>query len=245
MKLYGFPASPNTWKVRALASYLKMPLDFEFVDLTKGAQYTPAYLALNPTGRTPTLTDGDFTLWESNAILQYLASKSATPLWPNDAKSRADITRWQCWELAHWGAQACGAADLREPGEEVRQSRRARLGPRSPRPPSAFNKEAKMLDAHLAKQKYLVGDALTLADFTCAAPLFHAQGARNAGRAPMPMSAPGSAAYRRCRAGAKPRRKWPRRRNRRTEDGRQDRRRSSVVCHLSSDYRVGTGFSPR
>ena len=38
MKLYGFPASPNTWKVRALASYLKMPLEFEFVDLTKGAQ---------------------------------------------------------------------------------------------------------------------------------------------------------------------------------------------------------------
>ena len=80
MKLYGFPASPNTWKVRALAAYLKMPLDFEFVDLTKGAQYAPAYLALNPTGRTPTLTDGDFTLWESNAILQYLASKAATPL---------------------------------------------------------------------------------------------------------------------------------------------------------------------
>ena len=40
-----------------------------------------------------------------------------------------------------------------------------------------FNKEAKMLDAHLAKQKYLVGDALTIADFTVAAPLFHAQGA--------------------------------------------------------------------
>ena len=108
MKLYGFPASPNTWKVRALAAYLKMPLEFEFVDLTKGAQHTPAYLALNPTGRTPTLIDGDFKLWESNAILQYLASKTATPLCPNDAKSRADITRWQCWELAHWGAQACG-----------------------------------------------------------------------------------------------------------------------------------------
>ena len=76
MKLYGFPASPNTWKVRALASYLKMPLDFEFVDLTKGAQYAPAYLALNPTGRTPTLVDGDFTLWESNAILQYLAARA-------------------------------------------------------------------------------------------------------------------------------------------------------------------------
>jgi len=52
MKLYGFPASPNTWKVRALASYLTVPLEFEFVDLLKGAQHTPAFLMLNPTGRT-------------------------------------------------------------------------------------------------------------------------------------------------------------------------------------------------
>ena len=76
MKLYGFPPSPNTWKVRALAAYLGVPLEFEFIDLTKGAQHAPAYLALNPTGRTPTLVDGDFKLWESNAILQYIASKS-------------------------------------------------------------------------------------------------------------------------------------------------------------------------
>src|ERR1700758_3408163 len=84
MKLYGFPASPNTWKVRALASYLKTPLEFELIDLTKGVQRSPAYLAINPTGRTPTLVDGDFKLWESSAILQYLAAKSGSLLWPND-----------------------------------------------------------------------------------------------------------------------------------------------------------------
>ncbi len=87
MKLYGFPASPNTWKVRALAAQLKMPLEFELVDLLKGAQQTPAFLAINPTGRTPVLVDGDFKLWESNAILQYLASKNPTPLYPNDARA--------------------------------------------------------------------------------------------------------------------------------------------------------------
>ena len=64
MKLYGFPASPNTWKVRALAAQLKMPLEFELVDLLKGAQQTAAFLAINPTGRTPVLVDGDFKLWE-------------------------------------------------------------------------------------------------------------------------------------------------------------------------------------
>jgi glutathione S-transferase len=176
MKLYGFPASPNTWKVRALAAYLKMPLDFEFVDLTKGAQYAPAYLALNPAGRTPTLADGDFTLWESNAILQYLASKAATPLYPNDAKSRADIARWQCWDLAHWGAQACGPLTF-----ENLVKKFVNLGAPDAtavaKATEAFNKEAKVLDAHLAKHKYLVGDTLTIADFSAAAPLFHAQGA--------------------------------------------------------------------
>jgi glutathione S-transferase len=176
MKIYGFPASPNTWKVRALAAYLKMPLDFEFVDLTKGAQYAPAYLALNPTGRTPTLTDGDFTLWESNAILLYLASKAATPLLPNDAKSRADIARWQCWDLAHWGAQACGPLTF-----ENLVKKFVNLGAPDAtavaKATEAFNKEAKVLDAHLAKHKYLVGDTLTIADFSAAAPLFHAQGA--------------------------------------------------------------------
>lgn len=128
MKLYGFPASPNTWKVRALAAQLKMPLEFELVDLLKGAQQTPAFLALNPTGRTPVLVDGDFKLWESNAILQYLASKNPTPLYPNDAKGRADVSRWQFWDLAHWGAQACQPLTFENSGQEIRQSRRSRPG---------------------------------------------------------------------------------------------------------------------
>lgn len=176
MKLYGFPASPNTWKVRALAAHLKIPIEFEFVDLLKGAQHTPAFLALNPTGRTPVLVDRDFELWESNAILQYLASKSTTSLYPNDAHSCADIARWQCWDLAHWGAQACQPLIF-----ESLVKRFANLGPADSavvaKGTEAFHKEAKVLDAHLAKQQYLVGDSLTIADFSVAAPLFHAKGA--------------------------------------------------------------------
>jgi glutathione S-transferase len=176
MKLYGFPASPNTWKVRALAAYLKTPLEFELVDLLKGAQQTPAFLAINPTGRTPVLVDGDFKLWESNAILQYLASKNPTALYPSDAKGRADVCRWQCWELAHWGAQACQPLTF-----ENLVKKFVNLGAPDQavvaKATEAFTKEAKMLDAHLARHKYLVNDTLTIADFTVAAPLFHAQGA--------------------------------------------------------------------
>jgi glutathione S-transferase len=174
MKLYGFPPSPNTWKVRALAAHLGMPLELEFIDLSKGAQYAPAYLALNPAGRTPTLVDGDFKLWESNAILQYIAGKSANSLWPNDARTRADIARWQFWQLAHWGAEACQPLTFQRLVKKI-----LNLGPPDEaaiaKGIEAFNKEAKMLDAHLAKQPYLVGKEITIADFAVAAPLFYAK----------------------------------------------------------------------
>jgi glutathione S-transferase len=173
MKLYGFPASPNTWKVRAVAHHLGIPLELELVDLTKPR--TAAYLAVHPAGRTPTLVDGDFTLTESNAILQYLASQKPNSLWPNDAKVRALITRWQCWQLAHWGADACQPLVFNRLVKKL-----LNLGPPDQaavaKATDAFNKEAKLLDTWLSKNhKYLVGDEVTLADFAVAAPLFYAK----------------------------------------------------------------------
>ena len=174
MKLVGFPASPNTWKVRAVAVHLDIAIEFEFVDLTKGESHTPDYLALNPTGRTPTLVDGAFALWESTAIMQYLGSQKPNTLWPDDARARADIMHWQSWQLAHWGAEACGPLLFQRVVKQV-----AKLGA----PDEAivakglecFDRDAVILDAHLAKQPYLVGNAVTLADFSVAAPLFYAE----------------------------------------------------------------------
>jgi glutathione S-transferase len=174
MKLYGFPHSPNTWKVRAGAAQLGIPLEFEFVDLPKGASHTPAYLALNPTGRAPVLVDGDLKLWESNAIMQYIASQKPNALWPNDARARADIARWQCWQLAHWGGEGCEPLILERLVKAF-----LNMGPPDAavvaKATECFNKEARVLDAHLSKQPYLVGSALTLADFSVAAPLFYAK----------------------------------------------------------------------
>jgi glutathione S-transferase len=174
MKLYGFPASPNTWQVRALAAHLGVPLEFQLVDLTKGASRTPEFLALNPTGRTPVLLDGDFKLWETQAIMQYVAGKRANPLWPDDARTRADITRWQSWNLAHWNQDAWVPALTERLVKKV-----VNLGPVDQavvaKAEAAYRKEATMLDAHLCGRKYLVGDAPTLADFAVAAPLFYAQ----------------------------------------------------------------------
>jgi glutathione S-transferase len=176
MKLYGFPPSPNTWKVLATAHHLGVPLDLEFVDLTKGAQRKPEYLALNPTGRTPTLVDGDFKLWESCAIMQYLGSKKKTLLWPEDAKARADIMRWQSWHLQHWSRGTTififenlvkKILGIGEPDQKA-LAQGAEL----------FHQDAAVLDAHLARHSHLVNDTLTLADFTLVAPLFRAEPAK-------------------------------------------------------------------
>jgi len=172
MKLYGFPPSPNTWKVRAVAAHLGIPLELEFVDLTKGDSRTPAFLAINPAGRTPALVDGDFKLWESTAIMQYLASQKPNSLWPDNARARADIARWQSWQLAHWSKEGCEPLIFNRLVKKL-------LGLGAPDEAAvakgleSFNKEAKVLDAHLAKQPYLVGKELTLADISVAAPLFY------------------------------------------------------------------------
>ena len=103
MKLYMHPASPNVRVVLMTAEILGVPIETRFVDAMAGEQSTPEYLTINPNGLFPVLVDGDFVLWETVAISQYLGSMVPdNPLWPADERRRADITRWQCWALAHW-----------------------------------------------------------------------------------------------------------------------------------------------
>lgn len=172
MKLVGFPPSPRTWAARAVAAQLGVPLELEFVDLTKGQQHSPEYRAINPTGRSPTLVDGDFKLWETTAVMHYLASQKPNTLWPNDARVRADIVRWQSWTLAHWEKESCVPLVFERIVKQI-------LGAG---PPDAavvakaldnFARDAKLLEAHLAKQPYMVGSALTLADFSVTGPLLY------------------------------------------------------------------------
>ena len=75
------------------------------IDFFKAEYATPEYLAINPMASVPTLRDGDFTLWESNAILQYAADKTGNnSVYPTDLKTRADINRWLLWESNNWFA---------------------------------------------------------------------------------------------------------------------------------------------
>jgi len=99
MKLYHFP-SPNPQKVRFALLELGLACEIVPVDLTKGEHRTPEFLALNPYGRVPVLTDGALTLWESHAILTYLGEKTGR-LWPTSAAGRADALRWLFFLSGH------------------------------------------------------------------------------------------------------------------------------------------------
>lgn len=171
MILYGFPGSPNTWKVRAFADHIDVPIEFRLTDLTKGEQKSPEFLALNPYGRTPVLVDGDFRLWESNAIMQYLGSRKPNDLWPADDRLRADIMRWQSWQIAHW-SKACEPL-LFEKIVKAFFNLGAPDPARIAEAEAIFEREGAVLDTHLSKSPYLVAGRLTLADFAVASYLIH------------------------------------------------------------------------
>ena len=95
IKLHVFPLSPRAFKVLAVAEYLGLDYESVFVDLGKGAHRTPEFAALNPNMRMPVMEDGDFVLWESGAIMQYLALKNPEAgLLPTEPRRLADVTRW-------------------------------------------------------------------------------------------------------------------------------------------------------
>ena len=164
MKLYDFPFSPNSRKVRAVAYELGIALEHVPVDLLAGAQRAPAFLAKNPNGRVPVLEDGDFVLWESTAILRYLAQGSA--LIPTERRAAADMDRWIAWQLAHLAPAMSKVAF--EKIVKVLTKRGEPDQARIAEGTAEFAAMTKILDDALAGRDYVAGP-LTLADFALAA----------------------------------------------------------------------------
>lgn len=102
MKLYDVASSSSCKKVRICAHELGLPLELVPVDPVAGGNRTPEYLSKNPMGKVPTLDDNGFVLWESGAILVYLAGKKPeVGLYPPAPVAQADILRWMFWGGAH------------------------------------------------------------------------------------------------------------------------------------------------
>jgi len=174
MKFYYGSISPNSR--RSLATAYELKYELELLPLTSLEAFEdPEFLKKNPNGLVPVLEDGSFVLWESNAIMQYLADKKGeTALYTKDYKVRADISRWQYWAIAHFDA-ACGILLWEHSFKQFL------AGGGDPDPAEVkrglaeFREVAGILDQHLRAQKYLVGDHLTLADYSVASFLMYSE----------------------------------------------------------------------
>ncbi len=102
MELYTGMISPNGKRVRICAAELGVALDLKLLDFSKGEQRSPGYLALNPMGKVPTLTDGDLALWESGAIMVYLArTHGGAAIAPEEPRAQAEMLRWMFFGACH------------------------------------------------------------------------------------------------------------------------------------------------
>lgn len=175
LKLYTTLLSANGRKPLLVSHHLGLDLEITEIDVYRGEGRSPEYLAVNPWGRIPTLTDGDFTLWESNAIAQYLSEAYADfRLSSRDPQRRADISRWLFWEASHW--QPAFVPILSEPVGHLllgrtEEAEKIEVNWKEPR----FWGLATVLDERLAGSEFLVGDELSLADFVVAAMMMYAR----------------------------------------------------------------------
>jgi len=158
MKLYHFP-SPNPQKVTF--ALLELGLDCEKVpvDLSKGEQRQPAFLAVNPFGRVPVLVDGDVTLREAHAILAYLGEATGK-LWPATAAGRSEALQWLFFLSQHIMPHA---------GEVAMRIRAKALGipvdeATVARGEKALPDPLKVVEGQLTKNRWMLGTEFSLVD---------------------------------------------------------------------------------
>jgi glutathione S-transferase len=160
LKIWGRKTSSNVMKV--VWTCEELAIKYERVDLGGpfGGNREAGYLKLNPNGLVPTVEEDGFVLWESNAIVRYLAAKhGAGGLWPTDLKVRADSDRWMDWINGVAGPPMSvmlfgyyrTPADKRDPA----QLEAARL---------KAIEAWRMAEAALAERAFLAGDRLTIGD---------------------------------------------------------------------------------
>lgn len=159
--LHEYAPSGNCYKIRLTAAHVGVPLDRRQYDITRGETRTPEFLSqVNANGRIPVLQDGTRFLPESNAAAFYLADGSS--LVPRGRFERADMLHWLFWEQYNHEPNIATVRFWRTMVGEANLSdlQRAQLAGKLAGGEAALA----LMDAHLAKQPWLVGESLTLAD---------------------------------------------------------------------------------
>lgn len=163
MTLYEF-APTRSIRVRWTLQELGVPFNAITVNLAAGDNRSPEFLKLNPAGKLPVLVDGDMVLTESVAIVLYLAEKYRDRgLLPTDLRQRAELDRWVLFTVT----------ELEQPLWRI--ARHTTLYPESERLPAdvklasrEFQSMAAILEQHMDKRQFVVGNQLTVADFVLA-----------------------------------------------------------------------------
>jgi GSH-dependent disulfide-bond oxidoreductase len=156
IKFYFAPA-PNPLKVALLLEELGLPYEVVPVDTRKGEQHTPAFKALNPNAKTPALEDGEAKVFDSNAILLYLAEKTGRFLGDNTPVARGELFSWLMFVATGIGPYSGQAVHFKHVAPEPKEY-----------PQKRYNFEADrhwgVLNEHLAKRRYMVADTYTIVD---------------------------------------------------------------------------------
>lgn len=160
LKIWGRLTSVNVQKVVWCADELGL----EYERIEAGGKYgivtTPPYLAINPNALVPVIEDGDVVLWESNAIVRYLAARhGAGTLWSTDAKLRADADRWMDWQTTTFNP-AIGPAFW----QLIRTAPEKRDAAVIETARASGEKYLALLDAHLASRDFVAGSSFTMGD---------------------------------------------------------------------------------
>jgi glutathione S-transferase len=158
MKLYDFELSGNSYRVRLLLSLMGVKHELAPLNLMQGEQREPWFLALNPRGQVPTLDDDGTVVWDSMAILVYLARKYGGEKWlPLDAKGMAEVMQWLAVmenEILFGLATARIICKFKRPGNLEEAQARGR-------------KALDVLERRLAGHPWLALDRVTIADVGC------------------------------------------------------------------------------
>jgi GSH-dependent disulfide-bond oxidoreductase len=156
LKFY-FSGAPNPTKVALFLEEAGLPYEPIPVDTRKGDQHKPAYLAINPNAKVPAIVDGDVTVFDSNAILLYLAEKTGKFLPVKTDKARGELLSWLMFVASGIGPYSGQLVHFRVYAPEKIEYAINRY---------AFETQRhfRILDDHLAKRKYMLGDAYTIVD---------------------------------------------------------------------------------
>jgi len=156
IKFYYHP-SPNPAKVALFLEESGLPYELMPVDTRKGEQFKPAFLAINPNGKTPAIVDGDVTVFDSNAILLYLAEKTGKFLPDATPALRGELLSWLMFVATGIGPYSGQAVHFKHHAPE-------KLAYAMNRYLYEAERHYGILDARLAKRRYMVGDSYTIVD---------------------------------------------------------------------------------